>query len=282
MAFSESLTVRILGDSSGLQRELSRVLQSIDDLHRRIESTTQATGQIGTALSRVSQATGPLQQVSSLLARISLQARSLSQQPVNLNVTPALNSLQRLMQSISAVASQLHNLAAASAVSSMPTFAPLVGPSVAAPNTRRMASGGLIVGPTGIDKIPAQLTAGEYVLNQQTVQTLGPSFVDQLNQRPESILSTTQLRSTIPWNDLQRNAAPSATSRTSFKAAHATASGHGANVSPVRASHASEAINQTTSNHFGGITVVVNQAGEVSELVQRIEQQQRALRNRRG
>lgn len=282
MAFSESLTVRILGDSSGLQRELSRVLQSIDDLHQRVESTTRATGQVGTALSRISQATSPLQQVSSLLTRISQQSRLLSQQPVNLNVTPAINSLQRLMQSISAVAIQLRNLSAVSAVSSMPSFTPMVGPSVTSPTTRRMASGGLIVGPSGIDRIPTQLTAGEYVLNQQTVQTLGHSFVEQLNRRPETILGTTQLRSTVPLNDLQRSTAPSTTSRTSFQPVHTTTPGSGVNVSPVRAARTPEAINQTTSNHFGGITVVVNQVSEVGELVQRIEQQQRALRNRRG
>ena len=98
MSYSESLTVRILGDSSGLQRELDSVMQSLSTLQRDIESASRAGARIGDALSRVSRATGPLRQVSSLLTGVSQQARALSAQAISLNLAPAIAALQRLNQ----------------------------------------------------------------------------------------------------------------------------------------------------------------------------------------
>lgn len=271
--YSESLTVRILGDSSGLQQELSQIEQAISQLHDRISSTSQAGQQIGTALSRVSNATGPLQQISTLLSRITQQARSLSQQPITLNVRPAIAALNQLMQAINQVANQLRTLSLGGGGGGgrVPT-APPAGGGVDRVG-RPFAGGGLVTGPSGIDRITTRLTAGEFVLNRSSVETLGHSFVSQLNQRPESILSDS--RSQRPSLPAPLPVAPtSPRSRTRQPALSPSGT-----TSVIQ--HQSETTLQTI-NHFGGVSVHLQQMVDLPELLSSIESRQSALRNRRG
>ncbi|MCA9079319.1 MAG: hypothetical protein KDA58_02120 [Planctomycetaceae bacterium] len=318
MSYSESLTVRILGDSSGLQRELDSVMQSLSTLQRDIESASRAGARIGDALSRVSRATGPLRQVSSLLTGVSQQARALSAQAISLNVAPAIAALQRLMQLAAAAAAQLQAL---SFTGPAPVSSPVASGSAGAggggaPTSRvgrGMASGGLVTGPTGIDRIPVRLSAGEYVLNQNAVRTMGHSLVDQLNQQPE-LMSQWQRSQTSLSLPVIANAGQSQLNNrpaSQASAAALTAQRHsssearlpirgempssGANAVAPRPVFTSNAVtpsiqrtmvheetHHNTSNHFGGITIHVQQSADLGDLVQNLDQQARTLRNRRG
>lgn len=176
--FTESLTIRILGDSSGLRRELEDVLRRLDALRQRIADVGSAGQQLAKSFSGLSQATTPLQQLSKLLTQITQQIRALSQTPIALNVQPALASLQRLFAMIEAVAARLRM------ISVLPT--PYVGNPISTGPALppKFAAGGLVLGPTGVDRIPALLTAGEFVLNRQTVAALGTDLLNSLNTSP--------------------------------------------------------------------------------------------------
>ena len=197
MPFSESLTVRILGDSSGLQRELDDVLSRLDELQSKLADSADSANQLTRAFRQVAQVVSPLQRVGSLLARIDQQLRAISQRPITLNVNPALQALQQLMQ----VARQ-----AAAAIQAIPLI-PLGGgirpgpvpipalPPVPLPNggRQRFAGGGLVSGPPGIDRVATQLTAGEFVINRETVEALGLGFFNRLNSsRRTSGIMTSQ------------------------------------------------------------------------------------------
>lgn len=273
LMYSESLTVRILGDSSGLQQELSNVEQSISQLHDRITSATQAGQQVGTALGRVANATGPLQQVSNLLSRVTQQARALSQQPITLNVRPAIAALNQLMQVINQVASQLRNLSlGGGGGGGGPAPAPVAPPVGGFDRTGRpFAGGGLVTGPSGIDRVATRLTAGEFVLNRFSVETLGHSFVAQLNQRPESILTDQRTNRPLPSPP---TADPAARTR--------IASAVGLNSDSSSVIQQRSETNYQTINHFGGISVQLQQSLDLPDLLSSLESQQIALRNRRG
>jgi hypothetical protein len=184
MAFSESLTVRILGDSSQLKSELQSVLQDIGSLRGQLEEATDVGQQVSDGFDRVSGAMRPLEQVSRMLGRIAAQARSLGEQPITLNVQPALAALAQLSAAIQAIAAQLMALAA------MPIGLGVGGlPGLGGGGPiRQFAEGGLVTGPIGRDVVPALLTAGEFVLSRAATEALGLEFLRGFNgsvtQRP--------------------------------------------------------------------------------------------------
>lgn len=256
MAFSESLTVRILGDSSELQRELNSVLNRLDTLKERLSQVSNSSRSLGNSFQRLSQATKPLQQVSNLIGRIGQQLQGISQQPVVVNVSPALQSLGRLTQAA---------YAAAAAIQAIPVMGPVpfgaspgpVAPPAAAP--RRMVSGGLVAGPTGIDRIPAKLTAGEFVVNRSAVEALGVGFLDRLN----SVSATRTLNSLQP----------------------PTSAGQGISLRMHRATHStppSPTSSSQTTNHFGGIHVQVTEQVDAESFFRNLHLQGVGRRNRLG
>lgn len=186
MAFTESLTVRILGDSSQLRDELQSVADELRGLQGRLQGLTNVGEQIGRGLGRVDSAVRPLETVSRLLAQITRQAQALSREPIRLNVQPALAALQQLSQAIQAIAAQLRALA-------LPpiAFGPVPGAGGSGP-IRSFDDGGLVTGPSGVDAVPAMLTAGEFVLSRQATQALGLSLLQGLNSGQRS-RSVTQL-----------------------------------------------------------------------------------------
>jgi hypothetical protein len=179
MAFSESLTVRILGDSSQFKSELQSVLQDIGSLRGQLEQATDVGQQVSQGFDRVSGAMRPLEQVSRMLSRIAAQAQALGEQPITLNVQPALAALAQLSAAIQAIAAQLMALAA------MPIGVGVGGgPGVGAGGVgpiRQFADGGLVTGPVGRDIVPALLTAGEFVLSRAATDAIGHEFVRGLN-----------------------------------------------------------------------------------------------------
>jgi hypothetical protein len=238
MAFTESLTVRILGDSSQLKSELQSVLQDIGALRGQLEQATDVGQQVSDGFDRVSGAMRPLDQVSRLLGRITAQTQALGEQPITLNVQPALAALAQVSAAIQAIAAQLMALAALPI--GLGGGVPGVGGGGAGGPIRQFAEGGLVTGPLGRDTVPALLTAGEFVLSRAATEALGLEFLRGLNG------SVTQR----------------------------------AYRSPSLRDGASRV--QSTTNHFGGITIQVAEAAGVNSVVRDLRLQGVHLRNRRG
>lgn len=259
--FSESLTIRILGDSSQLQRELESVTQRLADLQSRLSQLSEVNRSVDQVVGRFSQLVRPLQNVSSLLTRITNQVQMLGRTPVNLNVGPALNSLGRLSRSIDLIAAKLRALSAVPAapagglplrgpIPSIPGGGlPLRGPIPAVPSgglplsgpIRRFADGGFVNGPMGGDRVPATLTAGEFVIRQPAVQRLGVAFLNALNESARATGSSTR-----------------------------------------GASQDVPAASSTVVNRFGEINIQVTQSADVNTIVRDLRFQGYRLRNRRG
>lgn len=55
-------------------------------------------------------------------------------------------------------------------------------PSVGSGGTSRMNHGGLVTGPGGMDRVPALLTAGEFVVQKSAVEREGRGFWERLNR----------------------------------------------------------------------------------------------------
>ncbi len=114
--FTESLTVRILGDSSDLQRELEAVTSQLDDLQSRLADTGAGARTLAEGLGSASESTGPLRQVSTQLTAVSRQVAQLNGQSISLNVQPALVALAQLSSALQAVMAQMMQLAALGSV----------------------------------------------------------------------------------------------------------------------------------------------------------------------
>lgn len=174
MAFTESLTVRILGDSSQLKAELQGVVQDLSRLRDALDQATGFGDHVRDGFGQAAGAVRPLEQVSQLLGRLMAQAGQLSQTVITLNVQPAMQSLGELSRAIQGVAAQLAALAGLPIGGGAPAGA-------GAPGVRGFAGGGLVTGPSGRDVVPSLLTAGEYVLSREATNVLGTEFLDRLN-----------------------------------------------------------------------------------------------------
>ena len=231
--FTESLTIRILGDSSHLQQELQEVTRHVTDLRTQFSRLGEVNRIIDQSLSRLSALSQPLQTVSRAIANATSQLRTLSRTPVTLNVSPALNSVAVLSAAIGRLAAQIRALPP---VGLRLPAQPILPPGIRIP---RFATGGLVNGPAGADHVPALLTAGEFVIREPVVRQLGATFLEALNQ------------------NRQPPARPSAT--------------------PTSA-----AVEQSTVNNFGGISINVRTPTEVNNIIRDLRLQGIQLRNRRG
>jgi len=176
--FTESLTVRILGDSSDLQRELESVVSQLDAFQTRLSEAGDGSRELSEGLRGVGEAGAPLRQLSSQLAGVQRQAQALSGQTISLNVQPALASLAQLSGAIQRVAAQLAQLSGMSA-------APAVGGGGSGRPGRMpagFANGAFVEGPAGMDD----------VLNRDAALRLGTTFLTALNQGAVGAVSRTK------------------------------------------------------------------------------------------
>lgn len=285
MSFAESLTVRILGDSSELQRELDAVLGRLDAFKSKLSSTTTAARQFANSFGQLSRASQPLQQLGNQINRISQQLQALSQRPITLNVGQAIAALQRLSQA----AQQ-----AALAVRSIPQIPPTMGPPGLIPppftnghqQRQHYSTGGLVTGPAGLDRVPAQLTAGEFVVNRTAVETLGLGFLEQLNATPQRVPASSRQsmssRTGIPSISLNREqrVVKSLSVPTASRAGNG-AFGVNQRIRPVPGAN-TELQTSATNNHFGGITIQVSQATDAQAMLRDLELNGIGRRIRRG
>jgi hypothetical protein len=261
MSFAESLTIRILGDSSGLARELELTEQALEGLQQQVTALAQGGERIGQSFAKLEAATTPLQQLSGLLSRVLQQTQNLSQQSISLNVQPALNSLMQLSAAIAGVSAQLRTLSLGNAAPRLPALAP------AAPGMpgldrvgRPYATGGLVSGPPGIDRVPARLSAGEFVLNRDTVSALGLPLLEVLNRQPTALTATP--------SPARQHSGPAA--QHMIRSAESTRNWN------------QQETHQQTINHIGGIHVQIQQVADWQQVLDQFQQHQPFIRNRRG
>jgi len=267
MPLVESLTVQILGDSSGLEQELNSVADLLEGLQQQLAGASEGAAGIGNAFGGLASALAPLQALSSELGIISQQIQQLAGQPVSLNVQPALEALNLLMQNAQAAAAQLAMLSSMS-LPGLPTGFPGgisggTGGMTPMP-PRAYAEGGIVTGPSGIDEVPARLTAGEFVLNRNAVAALGAGQLDRWNRG-------IGLNETQP-SGLSRS--PEATIRGGLPTSSGSAAG--------KSQSTSNSLVQQTMNHFGGIEIHVQETADVSEVLQDLRRQGISTRHRWG
>ncbi len=286
MSLTESLTVLILGDSSGLQQELGQVADSLSGLQQQLGDLSGSTSQFGEALQGLGSTARPLQGISTQLTSISEQLQSISQQPVSIDVGSAVMSLQQLLQAAQAVAQQLAALSMGAALGGMITTTTLGGSDIPA---RGYATGGLVSGPTGIDQVRARLTAGEYVLNQDAVAAIGVRTLDRLNDSgaaSEALLPgqagpiPSVLNVQVPTPAASQQfppfpiPSPWPTQGRRWDGANQLSS-----QSPPRSRNTAAA---QTNNHFGGIEIKIQETADVDQLLRSLRLEGIGLRHRRG
>jgi hypothetical protein len=243
--FTESLTVRILGDSSGLQRELEGVLSLLAGFRESVSSIADAGQSAVAGLSAIEGASAPLQQVSKLIATITRQLQVLAQTPVTINVAPALGALQRLLGIVDLVASRLRMLSAGSGAGGMLPAAGGAASKGLAPSPGVGSSGSMSV--SGV--------AGAGGFNTASALAVAPRF---------DVLSALQPgRGSVASAGGTASLDPTATRR-------ATGAGGSSVTGP------------STTNHFGGITINVREAADLNGVVRDLRLQGIHLRNRRG
>ena len=188
--FTESLTIRILGDSSQLQSELENASRLLQGFSSRLEQFEAAAGRIGRGLSGLGQSSRQLFELTNQLASARQAAEALSNTVITLNVAPALAALRSLATAAMQTGSVLTGLSAARTGGAFATNATsAVGTSS---GTSRagigFASGGLVSHgqmPASTDTIPAWLSPGEFVLREPAVRSLGLANVATLNTTGE-------------------------------------------------------------------------------------------------
>jgi len=267
MPLVESLTVQILGDSSGLEQELNSVADLLDELQQQLAGANEGAAGLGNAFGNLASALAPLQALSSELGMIGQQIQQLAGQPVSLNVQPALDALNLLMQNALAAAAQLamlSNVALPGLPAGFPGRMPGGTGEIMSTLPRAYAEGGIVTGPSGIDEVPARLTAGEFVLNRNAVAALGASQLDRWNRG-------IGLEETQPAG-LSRST--EATARGGLSTFSGGSSGESRSTT--------NSVVQQTMNHFGGIEIHVQETTDVSEVLQDLRRQGISARHRWG
>lgn len=317
MPATESLTIEILGDSSGLSQALDDALARVESLQSASESASSSAGGIGGRLASVSTALQPLQQVSQQLSRISQQASALAQQPISLNVQPALSALQSLMAAIQAVAAQLSALSqpgprmgpigpggpspgtpprtspspgasAASTLATAPSLGTTAMTAMAAPSG--VANAAMASGTEGPGGQSSALMASLWASATRATTPESPSVahsgtVIEQGGHPEATRRTLTLTdpAQLPireWGSASPNGSPRESALDSRGAARTPASFSSSATSIEQSTPLDNS--SSTVNHFGGITIEVRETADVNALMRDLRLQGLATRHRQG
>ena len=233
---NESLTIRIQGDSSDFRRELDQVTSQITDLDSRMSGLDSVGQRLGSSLQSIGSAVQPINRVGQALEKVRQQLTLLSNTPITLNIQPALAALQTLQSQIAATRVQLQSLSMMSSL----------GIGSGGFGGTGFVHGGLVRGRPGLDRIPAMLSAGEFVVRESSVNQLGVQFLSALNENG----SLPRNQGTVTHDRL----------------------------------FSSESERDVISNqtHFGGVNIHVRQAADLPHFMRELQAGGIRLRNRRG
>lgn len=246
--FSESLTIRILADSSAFRTELDAVLGQLESFQERVTAIADAGRSLSEGVASLAKALGPVQQLSKLLTGIQQQIRSLSRTPVTLNVQPALAALHRLAAAIDAIAARLRALSLPSP-SVIPATLPNGLPGRATKGSIPAAAGAisaLVTPPSIASRFSSQDTLPA-MLNPPAIDLSLRSNADRPSPERVQQIPVTQNLPVVQDRTLPGQPAAA-----------------------------------VTTNHFGGITIQVRETADVNALVRDLRLQGIHLRNRRG
>jgi len=255
--FTESLTIRILGDSEGLQRELESATRAVEEFRERLSEVSDWSSQLGDTIDSVGSVQG-LEQVNNALERIRSQMLWINNTPLVINVAPALANLEALSTALDAIIFKLMLIRALGGGVSLGGG----GGGGAAPvaPAAQFASGGVVTGPAGIDRVPAMLTAGEFVISSPAVRELGEGFLWALNESPLRTMDETRNRSL---------------KRAMYSPSANQGGVRGGSVRTLETS-------RHEIMHVGGVTINVNQGIDPESALRNLRLQGISLRNRRG
>lgn len=283
---TESLTLRILGDSSGLRAELEAALSQLDAFEDHVAALADAGRRVGEGFGGLASAAAPLQQVSQLLSGIFKQMQVIRQTPLTINVQPALASLLKLSAAIDAIALKLRALSAAPAGSPPGAAAGGVNPAdklgalapamAAAPAAAlaTVSNGGapaaLVAPPAATPRVPH----GSDVLSP--VRAPVPLSIERLALTTSPALSNDRRPRVVEAPPVDPFAFPPRHSRSPQLPAAPELHRADADrtIGPVSTT--------ATTNHFGGITINVRETADVNALVRDLRLQGVQLRHRRG
>lgn len=275
--FSESLTVRILGDSSHLRGELDATLGLLDAFEKRLAGLGAVGERLSAGLGGMTSSMGSLELLSQWLTGLQQRLESLRQTPLTLDVQPAFAALGKLSAAIEAVAARLAGLAAMSAAAgpkgggatpqgAVPSSASMAATAAAAASPFTAAATSAVLpdrsppadsfpGGNAVGRLPSRLATSEQRLLLAAVAA--PRFFGL----PEASSETPPIDAALTafLDHSPRPEVPLAVSRTA------------PTPPPV-----------TTTNHFGGITIQVREAADVNTLIRDLRLQGIHLRNRRG
>ena len=194
----ETLTVRIEGDSSGLSRELDRVVSQVDGLGSRLAEVGGRASGLERVRDGLSQAVGPAERLGRQLDLVSEKLAGIGRIPVTINTAPALSALAGLNASLDATTAKLNGLSQGAGggwQGGLPGWGGGGAGSGVGGGVRggggiaagagaipRLAGGGVVRGPEGWDRVPAWLTAGEFVVGRPAVEAVGLEFLEALNR----------------------------------------------------------------------------------------------------
>ncbi|MFV0445870.1 MAG: hypothetical protein ACK5Q5_20015 [Planctomycetaceae bacterium] len=293
--FAESLTVRILADSSHFRADLDALLASLGRLRESVQAVAEGGSAIGDSFGQLSRAMTPLQQISKLLSTIQSQLRTISQTPLMINVEMAMASLTRLAGMIDLVAAKLNSLSSAGGGGGSSA-----GPPGGLPGG---GFGSLTTG--GATPLLAKSSALTSLAMPQLASTSAPvrssplpgpgeaqwdwrsiaSAMSRLTPEPQIVPSPVVLTRPAPQDIALTTTATVGPSNPPEQALQRNGPLQSQSTAePQRGSIGStNSTNSTlTTNHFGGITINVRETADVNTLVRDLRLQGIHLRNRRG
>ncbi len=289
MPATESLTIEILGDSSGLSQALDDALSRVESLQSATDSAAGSASGVGPRLASVSVALQPLQQVSQQLTRISQQAQALSQQPISLNVQPALSALQTLMSAIQAVAAQLRSISVPSGVGGGRSGGASTGSSPRNSNSPAAASAPRLAAPPSLGvasmmELSAPRTSAPAGAVQSLVAPRDPrrqqSSAEPVAPSRSSVISDT---THLPIREFVSRSLHQSSQDTGLDSRRAA---YSLPALPLSGSSREQTTphdhSSSTVNHFGGITIAVRETADVNSLMRDLRLQGLSTRHRQG
>lgn len=289
MNFNESLTVRIEGDSSGLDTALEGVVRRVDELQGRLQRVSSAAAGLDGIASRLTAAVAPAESLTRTLDRVTASIQAIGRTPITLNTAPALAALAQLNAQLEGTSSRVRGLGQGGGggfLGNLPSS--LFGNGGRQPP--RLVEGGLVSGPSGTDRVPAWLTAGEYVVSRPAVERVGLEFLEGLNSvgslarravAGESVVTGSEgTDASVARGEPRMEVGTRAVE--SPRTGPASVVDAGAVAEPAVVSRESEPVLPPVVNHFGGVTIQVREVAEMGAVVRELRTQGLAARNRRG
>jgi hypothetical protein len=289
MNFNETLTVRIEGDSSGLDTALDGVVRRVDELQGRLQRVSNAAAGLDGIASRLTAAVAPAESLTRSLDRVTASIQAIGRTPITLNTAPALAALSQLNAQLEGTSSRVRGLGQGGGggfFGNLPSS--LFGSGARQPP--RLADGGLVRGPSGTDRVPAWLTAGEYVVSRPAVERVGLEFLEGLNSvgalarrgvAGETVVGGTDgVGASVPRGESPVEIANSAVE--SPRTVGVTVMDAGRGLVASEGSREAEPAVMPVVNHFGGVTIQVREVAEMGAVVRELRTQGLAARNRRG